>query len=72
MDVDLVLVEALLAEKREEQQPEHVERREPRAVRLRAARAQIGVRAVLRGFENFVLAEEAGEARRAGDRQRGR
>ncbi len=71
VDVHLVMVEALVAEESEKNQPEHVERGEARADEAQQPENQIRVRAGAGGFEDFVLAEKAGEAGNAGDGQRG-
>ena len=68
MNVHLVLVELLLAEKRKEDQPKHVERSEPGGDK--SEQPQRSIRMLCR-FENFVLAEKSGESRDAGNRKRG-
>src|SRR5580704_15330659 len=71
MDVHFVLVVARLAEEREENQAEHVEGSEARADEAEQPEPDVGVGAGARGFEDFVLAEKACEARDSGDGERG-
>ena len=70
-DVRRVLVIARRAVKGEEEQAEHIKRVSPAVSTPRAVEHRVGVRAGARGLQNFVLAEKAGKARRAGDGQRG-
>ena len=68
-----MLVVALLAEKRQEDQPEHVERSEQRGEQADARRESLATVVALEGAQqDRIFAEESGERRKAGDRQRGR
>ena len=71
VDVNFVLVVARLAEEREEDQPEHVERSESRAKQAEQPKQQSSVRGGTRGVQNFVLAEKTRESRDSGDCERG-
>ena len=71
VDMRLLLIKARRAVKGEKQKPEHVQSGEARGENAEPVNHGIGIGAGARGQEDLFLAEETGEARRAGDGQRG-
>src|SRR5580700_3662762 len=66
-----MLVVTRRAEKREEDQAKHIERREPRANQTEQPEPDVSMRPGTSGVQDFILAEETGESGYAGDRERG-
>src|SRR6202167_1012941 len=70
VNVNFVLVKSRLTEKRKKYQPEHIERRQPRASQPKQPKRDVSVWPRTNGVENFVFAEESSKARNSRNRKR--